>query len=141
MATLANITRRMALSTLSALPAVAALPAAAVPVDPLERFQAALSELKAAAEALDPNIYDWTIRTNGNLNCGLLVTAWRKTTKYEGDGWYEATVGSEQRVFVERTPQFDSDRERWFRIAPEDGKRRSYVMAESSFTVEFGRKL
>ena len=62
----------------------------AVKPTPQQRLDAAIAELKAAAEALDPNIYQWNINTNEDKRCGLLVAAFRTTTKYEGDGWYES---------------------------------------------------
>lgn len=64
MADSANITRRRALTSIAAIPAMgtaAIVPAMAEPIiTPRERLDAAIVELKAAAEALDPTIRHWT---------------------------------------------------------------------------------
>ncbi|TGP50424.1 hypothetical protein EN873_24985 [bacterium M00.F.Ca.ET.230.01.1.1] len=144
------MTRRAALGAIASVPAIAgatALPvalAAAETVTPHERFQAALAELKAAAEALDPRIYDWTIKSNGNLNCGILITAWRTTTEYEGDGWYASHYGDSdnKKVFVERAPEHDRNGERWFRITSYyRGKKAWAFTPERDFKTNYGRKL
>lgn len=145
-----KITRRAALSGFASLPAIAgatALPvalAAAETVTPHERFQAALAELKAAAEALDPRIYDWNVKADGKLCCSLAISAWSTTTEYEGDGWYDALYGGSDgdRVFVERAPEHDRNGERWFRITSYDrGRRYRAYTPEKSFNINYGRKL
>lgn len=80
-----EVTRRAALGAIASLPAVGGAVAAtslAAGQSPVGRFQAAIDELKAAAKALDPNIDEWTINTNGHLECGILIGAFRKTTKH-----------------------------------------------------------
>lgn len=145
-----NITRRAALGGLASIPAIAgatALPlavAVAETATPHERFQAALAELKAAAEALDPRIYDWTIKSNGDLTCGLLITAWRTTTEYEGDGWYATIYGGsdDNKAYVERAPDKDRDGERWFRVTTYRNGRRAWAFTpQRDFNTNYGRKL
>ena len=144
------MTRRAALGAIASVPAIAgatALPVALVAaetVTPQERFQAALAELKAAAEALDPRIFDWTIKSNGHLNCGILISAWRTTTDYDGDGWYASHYGGTDgdKVFVERAPDHDRNGERWFRITSYwRGKRAWAFTPEKDFNTTYGRKL
>ncbi|RWA73424.1 MAG: hypothetical protein EOQ28_14880 [Mesorhizobium sp.] len=140
------VNRRLILAGMTSLPAMAGATASATAktITPLERFNAALAEFKAAAEALDPRIYDWTIKSNGDLGCGLLIAAWRQTTVYEGDGWYAVPHSriEDDRVFVERSPKHDRNGERWFRITSYYGNRpASAVTPESSFIKEYGRKL
>ena len=69
MATSANITRRRALTSIAAIPAMgtaAIVPALAEPVEapaitPRQRLNAAIDELKAAVTAMDPLAADWDI--------------------------------------------------------------------------------
>ncbi|RWC15935.1 MAG: hypothetical protein EOS52_07220 [Mesorhizobium sp.] len=113
-------------------------------VDPHERFRAALAELKAAAEALDPRIYDWTTKSNGHLNSALTIAAWRTTTVYEGDGWYAAHYGGvdDDRMLVERAPEHDRNGERWFRLTSwYKGRKASAYTPESCFVRDLGRKI
>ena len=138
------ITRRAALGAIASVPAMAgatAAPANAQP-DPLDRFHAAVAELKAAAEVLDPNIYQWTVNTNGDKQCGLLVAAFRTTTKYEGDGWYESRYerGEVKQALVRRAPEHDKKGERWFRITPHPAtsNRGTVLMAEHDFRINYG---
>lgn len=142
-----RFSRRLMLMGVASVPAIASatarpvVPAAATPHD---RFQAALAELKAAAEALDPRIYDWTIKSNGQLACGLLITAWRTTTEYEGDGWYAALHGGsdDNKVYVERAPDKDRNGERWFRVTIYHHGRRAWAFTpERDFNTNYGRKL
>jgi len=149
MADLPSITRRIFLKSTPAAVAVAgsisAQAEAGPSVSPLGRFKAAVEELKAAAEALDPNIYDWVVKTNGDMKCGLLIAAYRRTTKYDGDGWYETAVASDVdhgRVYVERASKYDKAGERWFRITSHvNGRRFVSVTPERHFATEYGKKI
>ncbi|BCG94359.1 hypothetical protein [Mesorhizobium sp. 131-2-1] len=143
-----TITRRAALGAIASVPATAGATAAFASSslsqpDPHERFQAAVDELKAAAEALDPNIYRWIFNTNGDKQCGLLIAAFRTTTKYEGDGWYATIDGEDHdRIFVERAPERDLNGERWFRLTSYiDGRKCRGFTPESSFTVHYGPRI
>lgn len=58
-----------------------------------ERFDFHLCELKTAAQELDPMIGHWTIcdiNRNSEGGCSLLISAFRVTGRYAGDGMYEA---------------------------------------------------
>ncbi|MFK4770139.1 hypothetical protein [Rhizobium sp. ZW T2_16] len=82
--------------------AITAIPSAAIaievgathdqPMTAQERFDFHLSELKRAAEELDPRIGDWLVRdhTSAGEGCSILISAFRTTGWYEGDGLYEA---------------------------------------------------
>jgi hypothetical protein len=140
-----TMTRRAALGAVASIPAIGG--AAAAPAmmsgaqSPLDRFQAAVAELKAAAEALDPNIYNWTVNTNGDKQCGIVIAAFRTTTKYEGDGWYLSPYEIKQ-AFVRRAPEHDRKGERWFRIGPSaTSNRRSVLMTEEHFRINYGPRV
>jgi hypothetical protein len=144
-----KITRRLFLQSTPAIVTVAgAIVAPAVAeaatVTPQERFDAALAELKDAAQALDPRFYDWKIERTDDKTLDLLVCGWRRTTEYEGDGWYKTLVGESDhgKVLVERAAQFDRDGERWFRITIfRNGRRAVSVTPERHFTTEYGRRI
>jgi hypothetical protein len=144
-----SLTRRLFLKSAPSALAVAGAVAApsiaeAATPSPKERFAAALAEFKAAAEALDPRIYGWNVKTDGKLCCSMVVSAYRHTTTYEGDGWYETLIGEadHDRAYVERSPKFDKDGERWFRVTTHyRGHRRVTVTPERHFTSEYGRKI
>lgn len=73
--------RRTFLRAAPAFGIAVATPAVSAPsLTPLERLDAALSELKEAAKAFDPSIIDWHIRyaVDRDLDCRLIVTAFRK---------------------------------------------------------------
>lgn len=90
MATSVPITRRRALSTISAA-GVAALPVAAsasvLPETPQDRLARATQEYIAAAKAIDPTVTEWfemTWAANGAL-CRFALTGSRKpASKAEG---------------------------------------------------------
>ncbi|RWL47218.1 MAG: hypothetical protein EOR60_09655 [Mesorhizobium sp.] len=117
----------------------------AVKPTPQQRLDAAIAELKAAAEALDPNIYQWNINTNEDKRCGLLVAAFRTTTKYEGDGWYESPWewGEVKQALVRRAPEHDRNGQRWFRITPYPAttNRGTVLMDEHNLCINYGRKI
>lgn len=93
-----KITRRRFLRDTAAAGAVVTAIAASVvavasiPKTARERFDAALDELKAAAQELDPLIERWDagFATDAALTMRVVITAHRRTGKYEGDGTYEA---------------------------------------------------
>ncbi|SFP98450.1 hypothetical protein SAMN03159463_05315 [Mesorhizobium sp. NFR06] len=139
--------RSMLVGAIGAIPpvgnAAAALPAPAA-ASPNDRSQAALAKLKAAAEALDPNIYDWTIKSTVDLPCGLMIGAFTITTKFEGDGWYRALHSGvhEEKVFVEHAPEHDRNGERWLRITSEyRGRKVSALTLESDFNASCGQRI
>ncbi|PBB83584.1 hypothetical protein [Mesorhizobium sp. WSM3876] len=75
---------------------------------------------------------------------GLLIAAFRRTTKYERDGWYESQYesGDVKQALVRRAPEHDKKGERWFRITPYPATNRGTVlMNEHSFQTNYGRKL
>lgn len=51
---------------------------------------------------------------------GLLIAAFRRTTKYERDGWYESQYesGDVKQALIRRAPEHDKKGESWFRITP-----------------------
>lgn len=57
-----------------------------------ERFDHHLAELKKAAEELDPQIGYWHAKAcpDGDFTCSVIITAFRVTGRYDGDGIYEA---------------------------------------------------
>ncbi|RUW92061.1 hypothetical protein [Mesorhizobium sp. M7A.F.Ca.US.010.02.1.1] len=142
-----RFSRRAALGAIASLPVVggaAAANAALAKHTPVDRFQAAVAELKAAAEALDPDIYNWTVNTNGDKQCGVLIAAFRTTTKYEGDGWYASPYewGDVTQIFVRRAPEHDRKGERWFRVGPSaTSNHKSVLMTEERFRVNYGPKV
>ena len=56
------------------------------------RYDYHLAELKKAAEELDPQIGYWHANAApaGDNTCSVIITAFRVTGRYEGDGIYEA---------------------------------------------------
>lgn len=94
---LPNVRRRSFLGGM----AIMAVPSAAVaatvaisdsePMTVQQRFDFHLAEFKKAAEELDPRIGDWLVRdhTSASEGCSILVSAFRTTGWYEGDGCYE----------------------------------------------------
>lgn len=148
MAAVGNTTRRAILRAIPAISTVVVAPietgAAAVAPTPLERFKAAVAELKASAEALDGTIYEWVVNTNGDMHCGLLIAAYRTTTKYDGDGWYERTehTGTKSVVRVQMT-DFDWDGTRWLRVTPWPAQSRkgSKVITITDFATQYGKKI
>lgn len=56
-----------------------------------ERFDHHLAELKKAAEELDPQIGYWQAKAcpDGDFTCSVIITAFRVTGRYDGDGVYE----------------------------------------------------
>lgn len=56
-----------------------------------ERYAFHLAELKKAAEEIDPRIGSWQITRaeDDSLGCSLVITAFRVTGRYDGDGIYE----------------------------------------------------
>lgn len=142
------ITRRAALGAVATIPAMGAATAAPTApglTSPIDRFHAAVAELKTAAEALDPNIYQWMVDTNGDKQCGLRVAAFRTTTKYEGDGWYQSQYewGEVKQALVRRAPEHDKKGERWFRITPypATSNRGTVLMAEHDFRINYGPRI
>lgn len=118
---------------------------AAQPMTAQERFDLHLAELKKAAEELDPRIGYWNIRVadEDGLQCALIVTAFRATGFYEGDGIYECS-----------TANFNGSRTKYtVRLLPEkfDGKRAFQVntlsnsdrmtMIEPRLNTFIGRKI
>lgn len=110
-----NATRRSVLLGFAAAP-VAALPsvaASAAALSPLERFNAALAEIQAAAFELWPDIDTFRTRVGqpGNVHEGMpvLLTAFRraepKYEKWSGAGLYEVQHGKAHPIYwVERAP-------------------------------------
>lgn len=89
-----KITRR---SMLAAVPAISMVPIVSATAEPApvltprRRLDAALAELKAAAQEIDPNIERWDIgwAVDDSLTIGFSAMAFRRTGQYEGDGIYE----------------------------------------------------
>lgn len=61
------------------------------PLTAQQRFDHHLAELKKAAEELDPQIGYWhsAASPDGDYTCSVIITAFRVTGRYEGDGIYE----------------------------------------------------
>lgn len=57
------------------------------------RFEHHLAEMKKAAEELDPCIGAWhvALADDGDAGCGLAISAYRVSGRYQGDGTYEAS--------------------------------------------------
>ncbi len=75
----------------AAVAAAPVLPAAAEPATPRQRLNAAIAELKAAAQEMDPSIERWDIgwAQDDGMTLGFSAMAFRRTGQYEGDGIYE----------------------------------------------------
>lgn len=88
-------TRRTFLGGIAAasIPAGAVAASVAVPAAQTaqERLEYHLAEMKAAAQELDPRIGSWQITRaeDDSLGCSLIITAFRLTGRYDGDGIYE----------------------------------------------------
>lgn len=113
----ANINRRLFLRNTAAAGAVAATIAApvvaeAATVSPRERLDAAIAELKAAAEQIWPDIEDWTANTVSDENapyagCPLVIAAHKpslpKYAEWSGPALYELQDGKYRPIYyVER---------------------------------------
>lgn len=91
-----KINRRPMLAAIPACGLAPAVLAKAAPADvsaitPRQRLNAAIAELKAAAQEMDPNIERWNIgwAEDDRLVIGFSAVAYRRTGQYEGDGIYE----------------------------------------------------
>lgn len=89
-----NLTRRQSLGFLAATAAASssAIAASSAPASAQERYDYHLAELKKAAEDLDPQIGYWHDNASpvGDYSCSVIITGFRVTGRYEGDGIYEA---------------------------------------------------
>lgn len=142
-------TRRSFLGGLAAatLPAGAIAASAAVPTKQTakERFEYHLEEMKRAAEELDPLIGSWHISPieDDGARCALLVSAFRVTGRYEGDGIYEAGEehwnGNRIKYRVTLLPDRIDD-ERLFKVTTTDGSERLQLL-ESRLETVIGRRL
>ena len=110
-----------------------------------ERFDFHLSELKRAAEELDPKIGHWTIcdfNQDSAGGCSLIVSAFRVTGRYEGDGMYEAGKQTWNGDRVEWRVKLLSGRvdgERMFDVSC-PGEKRMHLI-ESRLNTFIGRRL
>ncbi|MDM9629520.1 hypothetical protein QTL95_26915 [Rhizobium sp. S152] len=93
---LSAVSRRRFLGVVAvaAIPATATVagPSVAAPMSAQERFDFHMAELKKAAEEIDPTIGEWVYagKPGNGTPCTLVLTAYRRTGQYEGDGLYEA---------------------------------------------------
>ena len=128
-----EITRRAMLTGTStaiaaaalAVPVVAAATvepdACALATDPIDRYEAALAEFRAAAIALLPAINDWVIHRTDNavVVAGMHSSRGQHSVRWDGPGIYELVdppAGGTMWT-VTRAPEYDSGGERWFRLS------------------------
>ena len=140
-----NLTRRQSLGFLAATAAASgsAVAASSAPASSQERFDYHLAELKKAAEELDPAIGRWVSQSSpdGDLNCSVLITAFRVTGRYEGDGVYEAATAewNGKRVEYHVRRRLDlMDGERSFDVWNSKDR---MTMTESRFRTFIARRL
>lgn len=142
-----NLTRRQSLGFLAAVGAASASTVAVstVTTTAQERFNHHLAELKKAAEELDPMIGSWHVSPieDDGQHCAVLITAFRISGRYEGDGVYEG--GEEQwngnriKYRVTLLPS-RLDGERVFEVKTLSGGDRLQLV-ESRLETYIGRKL
>lgn len=140
-------TRRSLLGGLAAssLPAGVFVASAAVLTTAKERFEYHLEEMKKAAEEIDPLIGSWHISPieDDGARCALLVSAFRVTGRYEGDGIYEGAEelwnGNRIKYRVALLPDRIDD-ERLFRVTTLDGSERLQLL-ESRLETFIGRRI
>ncbi|WP_337183819.1 hypothetical protein [Shinella sp.] len=142
-----NLTRRQSLGFLAAVGTVSAgtVAVSAVTTTAQERFDHHLAELKKAAEELDPMIGSWQVMPidHDGKHCAVVITAFRISGRYEGDGVYEG--GEEQwngnriKWRVSLLPD-RQDGERLFMVTTLSGVDRLQLL-ESRLETFIGRRL
>lgn len=142
-------TRRSFLGGLAAasLPAGAIAASSAIPTaqSAQERFEYHLDAMKKAAEELDPLIGFWHVSPleDDGARCALLVSAFRVTGRYEGDGIYDGAEelwnGNRIKYRITLLPDRIDD-ERLFRVTTLDGSERLQLL-ESRLETFIGRRL
>lgn len=144
-----RITRRLFIGTAAvagATGAAIAIPAVAeakAEMSAKERFDFHLAELKKAAVELDPRIGSWSAlrAEDDELNCALVITAFRVTGRYEGDGAYEAGSanwnGSRTKYQV-RLLDHRTDGHRMFEVKTSMSR---MVLAEPRLNTFIGRRV
>lgn len=142
-------TRRSFLGGLAAasLPAGAIAASAAIPTAQTaqERFEYHLEAMKNATEELDPLIGFWHVSPleDDGVRCALLVSAFRVSGRYEGDGIYEGGEelwnGTRIKYRVALLPD-RIDEERLFKVTTLDGSERLQLL-ESRLETFIGRRI
>lgn len=140
------ITRRLFLRNTASAGAVAATIAApaiadaAVEMPAKERFDHHLAELKKAAEDLDPRIGSWLVKHSpgDDLGCGLLISAFRVTGRYEGDGQYDASTSGRHIIYTVELLPDRVDGERMFSVRTPMER---MTMPEPRFRTFIGRRV
>ncbi|EJK83562.1 hypothetical protein [Rhizobium sp. AP16] len=146
-----NLSRRQSLGLLAGAvipPTVvvgaAPLVAVATKMTPQERYDFHLAELKKAAEEIEPMIGRWHVsglaegETGG---CALIITAFRVTGRYQGDGLYERGKPNWNGVFTRynvRLLDHRIDDERLFEVR---GPGERMQLIESNLNTFIGRKV
>lgn len=142
-----NLTRRQSLGFLAAVGTASAgtVAVSAVTTTAQERFDYHLAELKKAAEELDPLIGSWHVAPmeRDGQRCAVIITAFRVTGRYEGDGIYEGGEelwnGRRIKYRVTLLPH-RLDGERLFKVTTLSGGDRLQLL-ESRLETFIGRRL
>lgn len=145
-----NLSRRQSLGLLAGAvitPTVvvgaAPIVAAATKMTPSERFNYHIEQLKMAAQDLDPMIGHWHVSgiSNDGMGCSLIVTAFRVTGRYDGDGVYERGKPNWDGKFTQyhvRLLSCRMDDQRMFEVTC-PGERMQFL--ESNLECFIGRKI
>lgn len=110
-----------------------------------ERYAYHLAELKKAAEEMDPRIGFWRVSPldDDDGHCAVLISAFRVSGRYEGDGIYEGAeeLWNGRRIKYRVTLLSDRiDGERLFEVKTLSGGDRLQLI-ESRLETYIGRKL
>lgn len=119
------------------------LPAAATPTTAQERYDFHLAEFRKAAEELDPEIGYWhqSGKPGDESPCILVLNAFRRTGRYEGDGSYEAgkdNWNGSKTIYKVRLLDASIDGERLFDVTC-PGSRMQLI--ESRLNTFIGRRI
>ena len=136
--------------------AITAIPSAAVaieaakphhePMTAQQRFDFHLAEFKRAAEELDPMIGDWLQKgqPGDEGGCVILLSAFRRTGQYDGDGLYERGNPCLPSPYQVRLIDGRIDDERMFEVTRLDEMTRQterMQLTESRLNTFIGRRL
>lgn len=138
-----KLTRRTVFAGLAGL-TVSAAPPAIAEMTALARRDFHLAEFKRAAQELDPAIEHWHVvmAEDENRGCSLVVTAFRRTGRYMGDGVYEGSspsaVSGKPTLYRVRLLDRRIDGQRAFDVRTDMDR---MTLPESRFNTWIGKKV